>query len=191
LGKAQFGNPWTMICARSPDGGKIGYVSQPSDPQSGDASLHWLELQNVDLVHQVSGDLTVDNFAFSYDGQKLAFFGRQAGQTRGAVYIYDLHNGVLQQLLERNSADSLVWSPDGQYLAMTSAPSMFGTRDASVVDVHAGDILAHDRYNWQGDFTLDPLSPDWPTLSWRNPEGSPVKFPVSMGGLEACVQPPE
>jgi DNA-directed RNA polymerase specialized sigma24 family protein len=190
LGRAQFGNPWTMICARSPDGGKIGYVSQPSGLGPGDASLYWFDLQNVDLVHQVSGDLAVDNFAFSNDGKKLAFFGRQAGQARGAVYIYELQKGELQPLLERNSADSLVWSPDDQYLAMTSAPTMFGTRDALVVDVHDGNIVAHDRYNWQGDFTLDPLSPDWPTLSWRSPKGSLLKFPVTMGGLSACVQPP-
>jgi DNA-directed RNA polymerase specialized sigma24 family protein len=191
LGKAQFGNPWTMICARSPDGGVIAFVSQPSEMQSGDASLYWFGLENVNQVHQVSKDLVVDDFTFSPDGQKLSFFGRLAGQERGAIYIYDLQNGVLQPLLDRNSADSLVWSPDGQYLAMTSAPSMYGTRDALVVDVHNGTIVAHDRYNWQGDFTLDPLSPDWPTLTWRTPKGSPVAFPVSMGGMEACVQPPD
>lgn len=191
LGKAHFGNPWTMICARSPDGEKIAYVSQPSEMQSGDASLYWFGLQNVNQLHQVSNDLAVDNFSFSSDGQKLSFFGRQAGQERGAIYIYDFHSGALKRLLDRNSANSLVWSPDGRYLAMTSAPSMFGTQDALVVDVQNGNIVAHDRYNWQGDFTLDPLSPDWPTLNWRTLKGSPVAFPVSMGGLAACVQPPE
>jgi LysM repeat protein/DNA-directed RNA polymerase specialized sigma24 family protein len=191
LGEAQFGNPWTTICARSPDGQKIAYVSQPADAQSADATLHWFDLQNVNLDQLVSEDLAVDNFAFSYDGQKLAFFGRQAGQARGAIYIDDLQSGALQRLLDRNSANSLVWSPDGNFLAMTSNPTMLGGQDALVVDVHDGNIVAHDRYNWRGDFSLDPLNPDWPTFTWRSPKGTPVKFPVSMGGLEACVQPPD
>jgi dipeptidyl aminopeptidase/acylaminoacyl peptidase len=191
LGRAQFGNPWTAICARSPNGQKIAYVSQPADAQSTDAALHWFDLQNVNLDHLVSEDLAVDNFAFSYDGQKLAFFGRQAGQARGAVYISDLQSGALQRLLDRNSANSLVWSPDGNFLAMTSDPTMLGSQNALVVDVHDGIIVAHDRYNWRGDFFLDPLAPDWPTFTWRSPRGAPVKFPVAMGGLEACVQPPD
>jgi DNA-directed RNA polymerase specialized sigma24 family protein len=190
LGKARLGNPWTAMCVRSPGGQKIAYVSQPANTASGDASLHWFDLQNVSEDHLVSEDLAVDNFAFSYNGQELAFFGRQAGQGRGAVYIDDLQSGALQRLLDRNSANSLVWSPDGSYLAMTSAPSMFGTQDALVVDVQDGEIVAQDRYNWQGDFSLDPLSPNWPTFNWRTPKGTPVKFPVSMGGLEACVLPP-
>jgi LysM repeat protein/DNA-directed RNA polymerase specialized sigma24 family protein len=190
LGEAQFGNPWSTICARSPDGQKIAYVGQPSIPQSVNAALHWFDLQNVNQEHLVSEDLAVDNFAFSSDGQKLAFFGRQAGQARGAVYIYDLQNGALQRLLDRNSANSLVWSPDGNFLAMTSDPTMLGSQDALVVDAHSGNIVAHDRYNWRGDFSLDPLSPDWPTFSWRSSKGTPVNFPVSMGGLEACVKPP-
>ncbi len=191
LGQAQFGNPWTMICARSPDGQKIAYVSQPFSPRTEDASLHWFDLQNVNQDHLVSEDLAVENFAFSYDGAKLAFFGRQAGRARGAVYIYDLQNKILGRLLDRNSANSLVWSPDGRYLAMTSDPSMLGNQDALVVDVQDGSTVAHDRYNWQGDFSLDPLSPDWPTFGWLTPKGTPVRFPVSMGGLEACVEPPD
>jgi LysM repeat protein/DNA-directed RNA polymerase specialized sigma24 family protein len=190
LGEAHFGNPWTSFCARSPDGQKIAFVSQPSDPQSGDATLHWFGLQNVNQDHLVSKVLAVRNFAFSYDSHNLAFFGRQAGQERGAVYIYGLQDGVIRRLLDRNSANSLVWSPDGNYLAMTTDPSAFGNQDAWVVNVHDGSIVAHDRYNWQGDFSMDPLSPDWPTLSWRNPKGTPVRFPAAMGGLETCVQPP-
>lgn len=191
LGQARFGNPWTMICARSPGGGKIAYVSQPSGSNAGEASLHWFDLQNVNQDHLVSEDLAVDDFAFSYSGDRLAFFGRQAGQARGAVYIYDLQNNTLQRLLDRNSANSLVWSPDGRYVAMTSDPSMLGNQDALVVDVQDGRVVAHDRYNWRGDFSLDPLSPDWPTFTWLTPRGTPVKFPVSVGGMDACVSPPD
>jgi LysM repeat protein/DNA-directed RNA polymerase specialized sigma24 family protein len=187
LGETQFGNPWTTICARSPDGYKVAFVSEPINPGSGGAALHWFDLRNVDQSHLVSEDLVVNNFAFSADGQRLAFFGRQTGQARGAVYIYDLLSGILQRLLDRNSANSLVWSPDGNYLAMISNPSKLGNQDAWVVDVHDGWIVAHDRYNSRGDFSLDPLIPEWPTFRWRHPDGSPVQFPVTMGGLQACV----
>lgn len=187
LGETQFGNPWTTICARSADGYKIAYVSEPNNAGPSGAALHWFDLRNVNQSHVVSEDLAVNNFAFSEDGQKLAFFGRQAGQARGAVYIYDLLGGALQRLLDRNSANSLVWSPDGNYLAMISDPSRLGNQDAWVVDVHNGIIVAQDRYNSRGDFSLDPLRPDWPTFGWRHPDGSRVQFPVTMGGLQACV----
>jgi DNA-directed RNA polymerase specialized sigma24 family protein/WD40 repeat protein len=189
LGTTQFGNPWTMICTRSPDGGKIAYVSQPLNPENGDATLHWFDLRNVSQNHLVSEDLVVDNFAFSYDGQKLAFFGRQVDETRGAVYIYNLQKGSLQLLLDRNSARSLAWSPDGNYLAMLSAPSMLGTQNALVVQVLNGETVARDRYNWQGQASIQPLSPSWPTFDWRYPDGTYVKFPAVMGGLQACTLP--
>ncbi len=189
LGKTQFGNPWTMICARSPDGKKIAYVSQPLNPENGDAALHWFDLQNVSQNHLVSENLLVENFAFSYDGRKLAFFGRQAGNTRGAVYIYNLQNGSLQLLLDRNSARSLVWSPDGNFLALLSAPSRLGTQNALVVQVLNGLMVARDRYNWQGQAAIQPLSPSWPTFDWRYPDGTYAKFPAVMGGLQACALP--
>jgi LysM repeat protein len=189
LGKTQFGNPWTMICARSPNGGKIAYVSQPLNPENGDATLHWFDLQNVSQNHLVSHDLLVGNFAFSYDGQKLAFFARQAAESRGAIYIFNLKNGSLQLLLDRNSARSLVWSPDGNFLALLSAPSMLGTQNALVVQVLNGVTVARDRYNWQGQAAMQPLSPSWPTFDWRYPDGTYAKFPAVMGGLQACALP--
>ncbi len=72
LGPAILGDPWSMICDRSPDGQKIAYVSRPVAGQDRDSWLNWLDLSE----RSQSGARFFPHYSQDW-GNRAGFFTRQ------------------------------------------------------------------------------------------------------------------
>jgi DNA-directed RNA polymerase specialized sigma24 family protein len=184
LGKTLFGDPRSMICSRPEDGDWLAYVSQPSrDPGPG-AQLHLL---NLPILNQSSpelpGSISVSQFAFSPDDQTLAFFGYDSQFDPGGLYLTNLKTGDTVKLLAMSSARSLVWSPDSQSLGLIGLNQNQVQENVMVLDVR-GKVIFSQPFMGNASTISMQMSDNWPMKKWG------VNFPVSMGGLEDCVNPP-
>jgi RNA polymerase sigma factor (sigma-70 family) len=183
LGKVNFGNPWTSICDRSPDGSKIAYVSQPFKDVTQNASLYWFSLQdgNEELERPL-GDVSVTQLAFAPDSRYIAAFGYSDQFASGTIYIIDTQSGEVRPIFQLGDIKSLVWSPDGQSLAFIgrNAPPQFND-EVVVIRSDTGEVT----YRSSVDVLSNNNSPEWPPLKWG------VDFPVEMGGLGKCSLPPQ
>jgi hypothetical protein len=203
LGHAEIGNPWSMICARSPDGGKIAFVSQPGSSPTQNSFLYWFSLD--DLVSRNTGQLYgfhsadssgsniplggiyVTNFAFSPDSQRLAAFGFDGQFVTGAIYIIDLQTGEYRQLIQQGDVRSLVWSPDGKTLAFIGrGPAPLYQDEVFVVRADGGGVVFRRSIDFKGGALVEG-----PIKDWVAPDGSKVDFPVEMGSLEDCIAAPQ
>jgi hypothetical protein len=178
LGVVRFGNPWTMICDRSPDGDKIAYVSMPEWPAFG-TILNWFSLSDPKLeVKDVLGDITIREVVFAPNSNHLAVFGRYG--EAGGVYIIETASQSVRRLLQLESASSLVWSPDNEFLAMVAKQTKQDDYELFlVIRVSDGQIVYSSL--WGQD--VFSLLPDAPVLAWG------VEFPTQPQGLDGCAQP--
>ena len=184
IGSTRMGNPWTMICSRSPDGSRLAYVSVPDLAAPGEDAhslLHWFALGELDRPQNTLPSINVTHFAFSPDSQRLALFGSGGRKSGGRLYVMDLQTGRPTRLLDLMDAKSFVWSPDGQFLALIGR-SNDPQFNESVMVVRMADGKV--TYTRSIDFESGNGSSDWPTLDWG------VEFPVEMGTLENCAAPP-
>ncbi|MBN1149408.1 MAG: LysM peptidoglycan-binding domain-containing protein [Anaerolineales bacterium] len=173
-------DPWTMVCQRSPDGERIAYVSTPGDDAlSADAHLHWLSLKEA-VRYTPFLSLAVTQFAFAPDSQRLALFGRPALGKDGALIVLDTESGESRTLLTLGDVRSLVWSTDGECLALMARLEVDSFEEhVLLINANTGVI----EYNSSIDFE-HRQSGEWPVAGWG------TAFPVEMGGLEACVEAP-
>lgn len=179
LGPVMFGNPWTLICDRSPDGQKIAYVSQPDKAQSQNAFLRWFNLSDPgEGVHRALGRTYVTHFAFSPDSHRLAVFGYNGQFAAGAIYILDIDTGEYNLLKHLIDANSFVWSPDGDYLALIATPTSIFQEEVMVIHTRTGEVVYREGIDIQSGRNYS----DWPMLEWG------IEFPVEMGGLETCAR---
>jgi len=176
-----YSDPWTMICERSPNGERMAYVSRPrGSVYSGASHLQWFSLKDA-VTHNPLQSLAVTEFAFSPDSQQLALFGRGAEKWDLDLIVLNMDHGETRTLLTLGDARSLVWSPDGERLAFIARLKADSFEEHIVViNANTGAI----EYNSSIDFE-HRQSGEWPTKDWG------VPFPVEMGALEACVQPPQ
>ncbi len=182
LGKVDYGNPWTMICARSPDGSKIAYVSQPLKSITQDASLYWFNLLDIKSgVKHPLGEIHVTQLAFAPDSSRLAVFGYGDQSSTGRIYILDLQSGQVRPIHAQGDVKSLVWSPDGKYLAFIGrdAPPQYND-EVIVLRVDTGEITFRSSIDLQG----NRGSAEWPPLKWG------IDFPREMSGFANCSLPP-
>ena len=186
LGRTLFGNPRTLICSRAKDGSQIAYVSQLSrDPGPG-AQVHVINLRTLNhVMPDLPGPMAVSQFAFSPDGRKLAFFGYDSQFDPGGLYLMDLDSGRTTQLATLKNARSLVWSPDNNSLGLIGVPDSQVQEEVIVLDVRDSKVIYSQLFDGSNNSSSLQNSDNWPMKNWG------VKFPVSMGGLEACVDPPE
>ena len=77
LGLAYFGDPWSLICDRSPDGQWFAYASRPAQSQDPGSMLHWFDLsQPAKRYFTLYSQTGITELAFSADNRRLAFFSR-------------------------------------------------------------------------------------------------------------------
>lgn len=178
LGRALFGNPWTMVCARSPDGKRIAFSSQSLLSDQPMLSLRWFDLTDLRplTLRNIPG-LTAQQIAFAPDGQTLAIFG--AGYKGFGVYLFDLETGDPTRFFSTPEwPEGLVWSPDAEYLAWTSQTPT-GGRQLTVVGMHGEQPV------YQGAYSDEPVPlSNSPLGEWRVPPPTPT------GGLESCAAAP-
>jgi len=182
LGATTFGNPWTTICQRSPDGRLIAYVSQPSKGGTYEPGLRWFNLtDSPSTVHKPLTEVAVTQFAFAPDSQRLAVFGYKDANSLGTLYLVDTATDTVQALYQLSEAKSLVWSPDGKYLAFIARYQSQDYHDNVVVIDMNTDQIAY----FAGIDLENHVSQNWPMSQWG------VEFPVEMGGMDACAAPPK
>ncbi len=183
LGTASLGNPWTMICDRSPDGSMMAYVSQPDDIPNLASQLNLVDLSDPESSwNLLPFHLGVKMFAFSPDSKHLAVFGYPGRFVEGTLIVVDIASRsnewndavILDHLGE---ASSLAWSPDGQQIALIARyqNSTF-LEEVFIYDVNTGEIIRRHPLDF-----ANPSPVHWPTEDWG------IDFPVEMGGISDCV----
>lgn len=180
LGSLHTGNPFTTICDRSPDGEVLALAQGRTDQQRAETQLSWIRLAQPKNVNTIGLDVDLAYFAFAPDNRRLALFG--FGKPLGALYVLDTQNGQLTKLLNIEYVRSLMWSPDGEQLAVTGNwESPEYDEEVIVIDPRKGYVLDSAPYDYRGDNAVQDL-PDWV---------SGQSFPAWMGSLDACAAPPQ
>jgi WD40 repeat protein len=180
LGTVNMGDPWSLLCARSPDGSTIAYIKRPDIPIYAPESIQWFRLQDPSKVYALfPNGYTASDVAFSPDSQWLAFFGCSSNESNCGVYLLNIQSQQRRKLVNIGVGAYFTWSPDGQYLAMLGSDDL-GSLRVFVIQIDTDNIVYTGPVDWKS-FTT---SPDSPTRIWG------VEFPGFMGGLEACVTRP-
>jgi hypothetical protein len=181
LGEALIANPWGLLCRRSPDGSKLALLEQPEAAPFPSGRLRWLDLtQPVNQVFQLYGLLPEHrevggDFAFSPDGNSLAFWGCWAEKEQCGIYIANLVTRAAPVLWSTDYATSLQWSPDGRAVAFIR----WFLNELVVLDLD-NYVIRHTENLRQED--RKALRPE--EFAWL---ADPV---VEAGGLESCRMPP-
>ena len=179
IGQTEMGLPWGLRCERSPDGRRIAFTTGSDGVNNPDLSVRWFNLDNPEMVFQPMPAFTTEYFSFAPLGDKLAVFARHKETFTGGIYLIDLVSGEYKLLLEMEQANSLVWSPEGDYLAfigqkageIKSAIYIVHIKLVEVIDVQIIDFSFYIPSNWSGQI-------------WQH------QLPQTPGGLERCASPP-
>jgi LysM repeat protein len=186
LGRVGMGDPWKMICTRSPDGKKLAFVSQPEISLPGNGRLFWFDLSDYAgpggmAISSPLGDVHVTRLAFSPDGRSLAAFGYEDQFSVGSVYRLDLTSGAVQVIASAPNVSSLAWSADGKTLIFLEANNI-GIERVRALRLNGEELQPPVDVPVQG--AIGVLDNSWSRRLWG------IDFQVPTGGLEACVQPP-
>lgn len=180
LGMTRFGLPWTLRCARSPDGRRLAFNTGSDGAALADDSLRWFNLSKPGTIYQPLPDLRAVSFAFAPDGRRLAVAGRGRGDQTSGVYLVELGTGESRLLLAAEEAYSLAWSPDGEFLALVGRAADQEAPAILVLHVRTRQLA------YQGEAgIIDGLPADSPIAAWG------LSFPLEMGGMDACAAPPQ
>lgn len=181
LGSVFFGDPWQMMCQRSPDGEWLAFVSSTHHLGEAFNYLRWFNLSQPENSFKTFALYPgITDFAFSPDSSKLAYFARPRPGEKGTLGVVDLVTMMDDPLWTIGDVDSLIWDPEGKSLAMITrfTPDTY-LENVTVLDLESRKI----RYNAPIDY-LSNSTGEWPMIDWG------VEFPVEMGGMEACAKPP-
>ncbi|OGO36330.1 MAG: hypothetical protein A2W35_03205 [Chloroflexi bacterium RBG_16_57_11] len=180
LGKTLFGLPWTLRCDRSPDGQRLAFNTASDGATPADDSVRWFNLSKPQAIYQPLPDLEAVSFAFSPDSRRLAVAGQGGDYRDSGVYLVDLGTGESRLLLAVDQAHSLVWSPDGEFLALIGIPEGQETESILVLHVRTSQLAYQSPPG-----AIDQTPADSPITAWGTP------FPVEMGGMDDCAAPPQ
>lgn len=181
LGSIKTGDPFTTLCDRSPDGMRLAFAQARTSQPRAVSSLSWVNLGDPKKVSSVELTLDLAHFAFAPDSRRLALFG--FGDPLGSLYLLDTDSGELHKLLNLEYLRGLMWSPDGEYLAIIGNwESPEYNEELMIIHAASGAVLSKfDAYGFRAG-TEAPGLPEWL-------HGN--RLPESTGGLEACVAPPD
>jgi hypothetical protein len=150
-GSLIFGNPYTVVCARSSDAQWLAFYAHPLFFRSNDTDQVWLyQLKDFTspLIGQYQG-LTAYRMSFSPDQQRLAVFGEMQG-FRG-LYIISVMQPALppRYLGYINDADALVWASDQSFIGwFDDNEGKGGVFNA--VDPKSGEMVMNTSYDGDG-----------------------------------------
>jgi hypothetical protein len=180
LPDTRFGLPWMLRCDRSQDGYRLAFNTGSDGTAIPDDSLRWMDLRDPLKIYQPIPELHAESFAFSADGRRMAVFARSPQSDETGIYLIDLAIGESKLIFPLTEAQSLVWSPDGEYLGMMGVLEAGGDTQALLIHVRSGQIAFQS-----GSSSAESAAPElWPMSNWG------VPFPQAMGGLEECAAPP-
>ncbi len=183
LGSLRFGLPWLLRCARSPDGLRLAFNTFSDGASLPDESIRWLDLRDPLTLYEPLLGLPVTDFAFSPDSLRLAVFvspGSPITAAPSGIYLITLATGESRHVVTLAEASSLLWSPDGEFLALTGVEAPGDDQQVLVIHLRSGQVA----------FRADPLPAgaplpdDWPLANWGR------AFPVTPGDMQRCATPP-
>jgi hypothetical protein len=178
IGKLDFGLPWGLRCARSPDGQRLAYTTAGDELGPADQTLRWFNLTEPQLQYEPLAGLAVTDFTFSPDPRWLAAFGRSSTYQASGLYLVDIGLGESQHLHPLWQARGLRFSPDGSQLALVGKESDQAIEQAMLFDIASGQLIFSAPLTETG-----VLPVDWPAQNWS------AGFPAPIGGMEACALP--
>ncbi|MBK5107012.1 MAG: hypothetical protein JJE12_02735 [Anaerolineales bacterium] len=182
VGNIEFAEPEQLICSRSPDGVKIAFSSWSSESNFGFTPLVWFDLNQLPEVMHFDPRLVPYDFAFSNDSQQLAVYAceRVGDQTCG-LYIVEVGSGESRLLRAVEQGSGLIWSPDGEAIAIQGSFLKGGKWRLLVLDIHSGNTIDDGPFDWEGLW----VAHDSPLHEWG------VQYPPLRGGLELCRLSPQ
>jgi DNA-directed RNA polymerase specialized sigma24 family protein len=139
VGEYPMGNPWSVLCERSPDGSRVAFIEDrrfeygstfPSNV------LHWFSIDNPGVLQTPLPDVDATRLTFSPDSQFLAV------HASNEVSIIELSSGKVERLLLMPSVDRLVFSENGRYLGvLQSSIQTAGATIIYIVDLITKEIV--------------------------------------------------
>jgi dipeptidyl aminopeptidase/acylaminoacyl peptidase len=182
LGNVEFVEPEQLRCTRSPDGYRIAFSSRSHEIENGNPQIGWIDLRQLPEVHYLIPQILPYDFDFSPDSQQLAVYGcpRQEGRSCG-IYIVDLQTGAERLLKTVEQGAELIWSPDGESIAIQGSFLRSGKWRVLIFNAQSGSVIYDGPFDWEGFW----VSPDSPIHDWG------VQYPPARGGLELCALPPD
>lgn len=187
LGKTWIGDPFSLLCTRSPDGNLIAIAGRSTARNSNVHHLRWIDLADPQDSHTIAAMQNVHGLAFSPDGRRLAVSDIGAPypadpSPNPGIFIYDLEDGNFGLIYRSDTVQLLGWSPDGEYVAgvewAEKTPSGFEAFAIHVEtkEMTGGQVILADN---------DTYSVAFPELEWQ------ADFNLMPAGLEGCLNPPE
>lgn len=180
LGQVGMPPPWGLQCTRSPDGLRLAFNTKSDGIHTSNSTLRWLNLQDLQEIYEPLPGFQAEYFAFSPDSRKLAVSGYDPQDSFRGLKIVDIGTGESQPLIQFSKADSLVWSPDGAYLALVGQKVDSPGDYIIIIQVRMGEVIFERPVELSGStqqFT-------WSSMAWG------MEFPLPMGDMGSCAQPP-
>jgi DNA-directed RNA polymerase specialized sigma24 family protein len=138
--EADFPEPHSLACYRSPEGDSLVFASRTGTLWGYAAhhyqNIRWLNLSHPIELRPLEPDLTASALAYAPDGKTLA-----VAALSGDIFLLDLESGELRSLAKRWSTTRLAWSPAGDLLAVTVQPEYEKESQTFVYAVESGKQL--------------------------------------------------
>jgi len=180
LGKIKFGLPWGLRCQRSSDGSRIAFNMGSDGTTVPDYTLRWFWVNEPLIEYQpLSGFITPD-FAFSPDGLRLAAFAITKDESQKGIYLIELATGEYKKIIDLDWVESLVWRPDGEYLALIGKLEDEDDLSPMVIHTNTGVIA----YQIDMSELNTALYDRWPVYTWD------LSFPKPEMGMQSCAEAP-
>lgn len=180
LGSFKFGLPWMLRCQRSPDGRRLAFNTYSDGSAAEDGLLRWFNINDPTKIYSLLPEMNVAAFAFSPNSLRLAAAGSARDGQADGLYVVEIATGEANFILEAHEAYSLVWSADGEFIALIGR--LPGETAPAMLVVH---VRTH-RLAFRG--VPGQVSGAPPPTSSVSSWG--VEFPVQMGGMDECAAPP-
>ncbi len=180
LGQVAFGLPWGMRCDRSPDGAHLAFTIASDGALPPDHTLRWVNLRQPQEVYEPLPGYQAEYFSFAPDSKRLAVFGQAPFEPFRGIYILDMVESQSQLLLPMLDVKSLVWSPDGVYLAVFGQE--YDSQQSTILLLHVR--LAEVTFRRTVALSGRTQQFSWSSLAWE------LEFPTPMGGMDACAVAP-
>ncbi len=171
IARLPFGNPYTVVCARSDDAHFLAYSSRPplfaADPQKRLTTIYYLTNPSARNALKIFG-LEGEVMAFSPDNRRLAVYSPSS--PRRGITIIDLASYSMENALfiPTQDVDTLAWAADLSYIAwFDDQGDEFG--QLSAARLADGEIFHQSWY-------------------WRSGQGNELALPrpAPPSGTEAC-----
>ncbi len=183
VGQYLMDNPIYLKCARSQDGEwlAIGRTNSGSGNLNNADFLKWFSLDRRGPAKEISSGYQVNEFSISPDNRWLAFSGSSAAEG-SRIFLASLESGEITRSFPFQNTRSLMWSPDGKYLAFLAFQRSANGDELIAINVESGQIIYHQRITYN--LRRIVIDANAPIYQWG------IKSLKSPGDLGDCSRAP-